>query len=133
MIEWDDRFSVNISQIDKAHKEFIDNINKAIVVRQHNKNHEELVEVLNEAIHHVSKHFIIEEIYMIKFNYPEYHYHRTEHFNFTIKTITYLNRIANGNAQIADKMLKYLEQWLVNHIQETDRKYIDCFNENGIG
>ncbi|MGR3301020.1 MAG: hypothetical protein ACUZ8I_00810 [Candidatus Scalindua sp.] len=69
---------------------------------------------------------------MIKSNSPEYHYHRTEYLDFTTKTITYLNRIANGDAQIADEMLEYLKQRLVNHIQGTDRKYIDCFNENGI-
>lgn len=132
MIEWDDRFSVNISKIDKDHKEFIDIINRAILSRQHNNNYEELAEVLNEVIHHVSRHFIIEEIYMIKFNYPEYHYHRTEHLNFTTKTVTYLNKIAGGDAQIADEMLEYLKYWLVNHIQGADRKYIGCFNENGI-
>ncbi len=132
MIEWDNKFSVNISDIDKDHKKFIDIINKAIAAKQRNKNSEGAERALNEAMQHISKHFIIEEIYMIKFNYPEYQYHRAEHLGFTTKTITYLNRIANGDSQIIDEILEYFKQWLVNHIQETDRKYIDCFNKNGL-
>jgi hemerythrin len=41
-------------------------------------------------------------------------------------------RVANGNSQISNEILEYLKRWLVNHIQVTDRKYIDYFIRNGI-
>ncbi len=50
MIEWDDRYCVEIPEIDEDHKKFIDFVNKAIVAKQHNKNTEELAEILKEAI-----------------------------------------------------------------------------------
>ncbi len=50
MIEWDDKYSVNISIIDEDHKTFIDIINKAIVAKQHNNNPEELFGIFNEMI-----------------------------------------------------------------------------------
>jgi hemerythrin len=36
MIEWDDKYSVGVSVIDKQHKKLIDIINKAITAKQHN-------------------------------------------------------------------------------------------------
>ena len=69
---------------------------------------------------------------MIKFNYPEYQYHKEEHHDFSIKTIGYLDKVIKGDCQIANELLEYLKRWLINHIQDTDKKYVDCFKENGL-
>lgn len=132
MIEWDDKYSVGISKIDDEHKQFIDIINKAIVTKEYNGDPEELKEVLHSITMYAIKHFTTEENYMIQFNYPEYQYHKEEHHDFSKKVIEYCKRVNDGDSQFADKILKYLKQWLVNHIQVTDRKYIDCFKRNGL-
>tara|TARA_B100000315_G_C14120992_1_gene382570 strand:- start:155 stop:451 length:297 start_codon:yes stop_codon:yes gene_type:complete len=77
-------------------------------------------------------HFAAEETYMIKFNYPEYQLHRNEHLDFRDKAFANIDKVINGDYRVANEILEYLKQWLFNHIQETDRKYIDCFNENGL-
>jgi hemerythrin-like metal-binding protein len=132
MIEWDDRYSVNIANIDENHKRFFDIINKAILVGQHRNRQEELAEALSEVIQHASRHFIIEEICMIKFAHPEYESHREEHLNFTTKTIAYLERVVKGDPDVEDEIFMYLRPWLADHIQGVDRKYIDCFKKNGL-
>ena len=43
-----------------------------------------------------------------------------------------VDRVINGNYQIACEILEDLKSWLVNHIQITDQKYIDCFAKNGL-
>ncbi len=132
MIEWDDKYSVGISIIDEQHKELINIINKAIVAKQHHCNPEEILEILNEMIKYSQTHFKTEETYMTKFNYPEYQYHKEEHDDFSFKAIAYHNRVIDGDYHIANEILEFLKQWLVKHIQKTDRKYIDCFNKNGL-
>ncbi len=132
MIEWNDKYSVGISIIDEEHKEFIDIINKAIVTKENNDNPEEVREILYEMIKYALKHFATEETYMKKFNFPEYQLHRNEHLDFTDKTFANLNKVITSDYQVANEILEYLKWWLVNHIQGTDRKYIDCFNENGL-
>lgn len=69
---------------------------------------------------------------MIKFHYLEYVLHKEEHFNFFNKITSYRNKVMGGDTQIACEILEYLKKWLVDHIQVTDRKYIDCFKENGL-
>ena len=132
MVEWDDKYSVDISIIDEEHKKFINIINKAIVAKKHNGNPEEIKEVLKEITIYALAHFTTEEIYMIKFNYPEYQYHKEEHHDFSIKTITDLDKVIKGDCQVANEILECLKRWLINHIQGTDRKYVDYFKANGL-
>ncbi len=132
MIKWNDKYSVGISFIDEEHKKIIGILNKAIFAKEHNDNPEEIKEVLKEMTNHVLTHFKTEERYMIKFNYTEYIYHKIEHLDFEKKTISYYESVADGDYQITKEILEYLGKWLVNHIHITDRKYIDCFKENGL-
>ena len=132
MIEWEDKFSVGISIIDEDHKKLIGLLNKAIFVKEHNDNPEEIREVLREMIKRFHTHFATEETYMKKFNYPDYQGHKEEHRDFTIETIAYQDKLIEGDSQVANEILEYLKWWLVNHIQTTDKKYIVCFNENGL-
>mgnify|MGYP000678134687 CR=1 FL=1 len=132
MIEWDEKYSVGLSMIDEEHKKFIDIINKAIAAKQRNNNQEEILEILNEMAKHAQELFKTEETYMIKFNYPEYQYHKEEHIDFSVKTQVYQSSIINDDYQTANEILEYLKQWLVNHIQITDKKYVECFKKNGL-
>jgi len=130
MIEWNEEYSVGISTIDEEHKKFIDIINKAIVTKEHSDKPEEIREILYEMIKYALNHFATEETNMVKFNFPEYQSHRNEHLDFTDKTVSMINKVIKGDYNVANQILEYLKQWLVNHIQGTDRKYIDCFIKN---
>ena len=77
-------------------------------------------------------HFKTEETYMIEFNYPQYQDHKDEHHDFAMKTIAYLDKVIKGDYQIANDILEDFKSWLVNHIQVTDRKYIDYFKRNSL-
>ncbi len=132
MIEWDDKYSVGISRIDDEHKQFIDIINKAIATKERGGTPEELKEVLHKITMYAINHFSTEENYMIEFNYPEYQYHKEEHHDFSKKVIEYCERVNDGDSQFANEVLEYLKRWLINHIQVTDRKYMDCFTRNGL-
>ncbi len=132
MLEWDVKYIVGISIIDDEHKKLIGILNKAIHEKEHNDNPEEIKEVLSEMTNYATMHFKTEETYMIKFNYTDYIYHKIEHLDFEKKTISYCERVAVGAYPITKEILEYLGKWLVNHIQITDKKYIDCFKENGL-
>ena len=132
MIEWEDKYSVGVSIIDKEHKNIINIINKVIAAKQHKDNPEEITEVLNEMTKYTHEHFKNEEAYMIKFNFPMYQYHREEHLGFSMRILSYQSRVTNGDYEVANEILEYLKQWLVDHIQKTDKEYTDCFNKNGL-
>ena len=132
MIKWNDKYSVGISMIDEEHKKFIGILNKAIFAKGYNDNSEKLRKVLREMTNYALTHFKTEEDYMKEFNYPEYQDHKEEHRHFSTETIAYQDKVIKGDFQIANEIIEYLKWWLVNHIQVTDKKYIDCFKENGL-
>ncbi len=129
MIKWNDEHYVNKSIIDEDRKKIIDIINMANVASQHNNNIKGIKNVLEEMTIYAFRHFSTEENYMIEFNYPDYQNHKKEHFDFSIRTIVYLNRVINGDDQTTNEVLEYLQNWLVCHVQETDKKYIDCYKK----
>jgi hemerythrin len=55
-----------------------------------------------------------------------------EHHDFNMTTIANLRKVIKGDYQITNEKLEYLKRWFVNHIQGTDKKYIDCFKKNGL-
>ena len=132
MIEWDDKFSFGISMIDEEHRKVIDAINKAFVAMKQNYNPEAFKELLKEMTNYALTHFATEETYMIKFKYSGYKYHKKEHHDFSMITIADLRKVDKGNDQRINDNLLYIIGWLLNHIQGTDKKYVDCFNENGL-
>ena len=132
MIEWDDKYNIGISTIDEEHKELIRIMNSAIVAKQHENNIDKILKLLKKLTVYTLKHFSTEESYMVEFNYLEFQYHKEEHHDFSNQMITYCNRVIEGNYHIANEILEYLKQWLVNHIQITDKKYVECFKKNGL-
>ena len=133
MIEWEDKYSVGISMIDEEHKKFIDIINKATYAQQHNRL-DAISEILTDVAVYALEHFKTEETYMIDFKYYDYKSHKDEHNNFSNNISNYCNKLMNGEIKIKilDKIIEDLKQWLNNHIQETDKKFVACFKENGL-
>jgi len=132
MIEWNDKYSVNISLIDEQHKNLFEIINKAIIAKKHSKATKDVLGILDKMTEYALEHFEVEERYMKEFDFPEYLTHRNEHIDFANKSIDYKNRVVGGDSRIINEIFEYLKQWLVKHIQVTDKKYIRCFKENGL-
>ena len=131
-IKWNNKYCVGISIIDEQHKKLFGFLNKTIDAREHGDNIEELKEVLEEMTAYALEHFETEEAYMIEFDYSECRYHSEEHYRFFSKTMAYFDRVVNGDYHISNELIEYLKRWLVNHIQGSDRQYIDCFKKNGL-
>ena len=83
-------------------------------------------------VEYTDKQFTIEEADMLKSNLPRYLFYRNELLNFMDSMITSYKDLIMDNYEIINETLEFLKQWFVNHIQETDKEYINCFNENGL-
>ncbi len=113
---------ITITDVDK--KEFVDILDHVIVAEMHEGDPKKLDGVLNEMIDYAWDHFKVEEAHMLKFKCPDYKQHKEEHLGFVLKALSYFNRVTAGDYQILSEIREYLEQWQINHVQGTDRKYV---------
>ena len=133
MIKWDNKYSENVSRIDERREKFIDIINKAAHVQKYNnKRPSAISEILIEITVFTRKHFRAEEACMINCKNYDFKSHKDEHNSFSEIIPNYWQELTDNNFKVIDAILEHLKWWLTNHIQGTDKKYVDRFNENGL-
>ncbi len=116
------RVIMDTSITDDGQEKFLDIVTKVIDAEMHYGDPKKVDVVLNEMIDYAWDHFNVEEACMLELEYTDYNQHREEHIDFVLKTLSYFNRVAVGDYQILNEVRTYLKQWLINHIQGTDRK-----------
>ncbi len=125
MLWWTDDLKTGIDSIDKQHKSIFDKANE-IFNLQSNSSTKEIDNIFIFLMSYANNHFYEEEILMMENSYEEFIKHRRQH-NYFIEEIynIYLNYI---NGQAIEENLNNLKvlviEWLANHINGDDRKYI---------
>ena len=83
--------------------------------------------VLKELQQYVVYHFKTEESLMKMYNYPDLNKHTLEHEG-AIQKVNKLVLDYERDLQTVDiELLKFLSDWIQNHILQVDRKYIPYF------
>ena len=131
-IEWSDDFSVGVKLFDEQHKRLISIVNKLIDASNATVDSEIISEILTEMTDYALTHFKDEEKYMKEYDYPEYEAHKKQHKEFLKKTIAFCDATIYKDRTVPQKILIYLTDWWVNHIQKVDKQYGTFFNQEGV-
>lgn len=129
---WDDKFSVNVKEIDEQHKRLIGMINELHDGMKSGSGKTALAPVLKRLIDYTMYHFSTEERYMVQHKYPGELAHKAEHKKFTDKVIDFHKKFESGSLAVTHEVMTFLRDWLTNHIMVTDKKYIKHFNDHGL-
>lgn len=129
---WKEIYSVNVKEIDEQHKKLIGMINELHGAMKMGKGKEVTAVILKEMIDYAASHFATEEKYMSKFGFPGYAQHKDEHDAFTRKIMDFKVKYDEGSVALSFEVMDFLEDWLLKHIQGTDRQYGPFFNEKGL-
>ena len=129
-------FSVNVEEIDDQHKKFLEHINVLNVLNKALDNEGDkkkvISDVLKELLEYADLHFKTEEDYFDKFNYLESISHKYDHKDFYQRILGFTNLYKYDWVTMNDEMIKFLLEWFMTHILIEDRKYVECFKENGL-
>ena len=122
MFEWTERWSVGVDTIDAQHRELFAAINT--LLREEEKTaSRDLAMVLDYLEDYVNNHFGLEEIYMRRLSYPGFPAHKGEHVAFINDFYDLRDEYDDNGAspELADKIGRYMGDWLVNHIGKVDK------------
>ena len=123
IIQWDSKYSVQNAKIDEQHRKLITLINELFEAMKIGKGNEALGSIFQGIVSYTKTHFAYEEQLMQKFNYPELRSHKQEHQKLISETEALLLKFNQNQAGIATKVGNFLKSWIVNHIQQVDKKY----------
>ncbi len=133
LIQWTEDLNIGFELIDKQHMVLVEMINELYDAMMEIKGQEALSKIVNRMVEYAAVHFMVEEKWMVEFGYEGYSEHKKIHDDFTQKAVDLKDQLSEAGFVLSLDVLNFLRDWLINHIKGTDRKYIKCFNDNGIG
>jgi methyl-accepting chemotaxis protein len=132
LIDWSDDLSVNIGVIDMQHKRLVEMINKLYHAMKTGKGDQIMGPLFVDLIEYTGKHFATEERFMKDKTYPDYESHKTEHEKLVARVLELKAKLEKGEKVFSSEVFTFLKDWLINHIQGTDKKYAPYLNERGV-
>ena len=132
LIQWNDSLIVNIAEIDSQHKRLVEMINDLYEAMRQGKGKEITGDVVKGLVAYASSHFKLEEKYFAQFNYPDSANHKSEHNAFVKRITDFQEKFNKGTMGLSVEIMKFLSDWLTNHIKVSDRKYCPFLVSKGI-
>lgn len=124
LVEWNDSYSVKIREMDRQHLQLVQIINDLHEAMLEGKAKDVLAALLGELVNYTRHHFGAEEGYLQHYGYSDLNEQKLEHASFVNKLTEFTDGFESGRFGVSIEMLKFLSDWLLNHIQGTDMKYV---------
>lgn len=136
MIKWNDKFSVNVAEIDNQHRQLFilgEKISSILSVNDGYDHYDEIMDTFLELKRYTLYHFEYEENLLRTNGYKAFEFHKKEHEDF-INEIVRLEKADAENEQklIMTSLLSFILDWIAGHILKTDMSYKTFLNGNGI-
>lgn len=128
---WSKRFFTNVSEIDYQHYKIVNYVNELYREYIGSRNNDKMYSILVELADITTKHFAHEQILMKKHNFPRLELHIKEHTNLLSNVGKLIESLKNNTAQIDDKLIEFLTDWLSHHILEEDMQYAPYLKKGG--
>ena len=131
-LDWKEEYSVGIASIDQQHRKLVNLINQLQTAVDYSTGEEFEREALDELVDYTKTHFSYEEGLMKDNDYPDYEPHKAVHE----KMISQVDAVLAEYEQDRDAAMKdavvFLKDWLINHINGTDKEYSRFLIEKGV-
>lgn len=132
-IKWENEMSVGVKKIDEQHAYFIDLINDLYDATMQGKIDIAFDEIIKKLSDYAKIHFQTEEKYFDEFKYENSVEHKKIHAEL-LKQIEAFHREHQEFSKIdlSLRLLDFLEDWLVDHLESEDKQYMECFKSHGL-
>jgi methyl-accepting chemotaxis protein len=129
---WNNNLSVDIKQIDEQHKKLVAMVNELHRAMKLKQSTSVLGSILGRLAEYTVSHFGTEEKLFAQYGYPEEKSHVEIHRKLVAQVVEIQKKFQAGEAMISMELMTFLKDWLVNHIQGTDKKYSSFLRGKGV-
>ncbi|WP_455757507.1 bacteriohemerythrin [Sulfurimonas sp.] len=126
-IIWNSDYDTGVEDIDEQHRILVNTINEAGEKLSKDSSLEALESITRDLLSYALYHFETEEEMMQEHNYKEYSQeeydtHMKQHRDFSAQVVEVRESIKDGNPIGKEDLIGFLTNWLINHINKTDKK-----------
>lgn len=126
-IIWKSEYNIHNFKLDKEHQELFNIARETLHISKIKDDEQEistkLKEIISKLFDYIKTHFVHEEDYMKKINYPELEEHKFLHKNITTmltSLISDLNKLKLS--EIGLSLFNFIEEYFIKHIVNEDKK-----------
>jgi hemerythrin len=132
-MSWNPKLSVGVAVIDDDHQKLVSMVNELYDAIQAGRGKDSLGPTLAKLVDYTKFHFGREEDFMAKTSYPAAVDHKREHDGLTKQVLDVQGKYQSGAAAtLSLEVMNFLKNWLLQHIQGSDKKYGPHLNAQGI-
>ncbi len=122
--QWEQRYALGFESIDEDHKVLVGLINELFESISKGEGNRAIQGIVSRLVDYGRNHFKREEFYMQSINYPETLNHTSQHNEFIKKIDGFVEKLDAGVNRISVEVITFLRDWLINHILNTDKKFV---------
>ena len=132
ILAWDGNLSVGIEELDRQHRAFVEVVRKLhdVLTEQGvvelRKAGEQALEGVQD---YMREHFPAEEGFMERIGFPGLEEHRRLHRDFALQFDEFHRQYREGLVVLNSEIMKWLQDWFLDHLATEDRKYASFYRE----
>jgi len=130
---WNEKMSVGVASCDVEHRKLVALLNEFYDATQAGKAKEHLGGILDALVDYTRFHFANEEKLFAQTGYPDAAAHKKLHDELAHQVLDLQKKFRNGaESALSLEVMIFLKNWLLNHIQGTDKKYGPYLNSKNV-
>lgn len=129
---WKDEYSVGIESLDNDHKKLISLLNQFTMAYDYAMSEEYEREALNDLISYTKYHFEREEQLLEQHDFPDVIAHKEQHKKMIEQVNGFMDLYNDKGHDALNEISDFLSNWLINHINGTDKEYSTHLNQHGV-
>lgn len=135
-IIWQASYFTGVERIDEQHQVLVSTLNEANQRLANGVSRDLLERITRDLLSYALYHFDTEEGLMRDYGYADQSAadadsHQQEHRAFSRRVVAIREDLQDGRLVSREELLSFLNNWLVNHIQHTDKKFGVFLREHG--
>jgi len=131
LLQWQNKFNLGIDEADRQHKKMLSMMNGVHVMSVNHCSNKAIAKALDALITYTEVHFAWEEELFTSYDYPQSELHHNTHVKLVQDLRQHQANIAtSNNTQIRNELVA-LNEWLLNHIEHSDKDYVAHIKAQG--
>ncbi len=129
---WNEDYMIKVPSIDAQHQRLVEMLNDLHDAMAEGKGNAHLSEILRGLVSYTAEHFAHEEELFAQLEFPLAAAHIREHEKLKEQVVAFQKKFDAGEAMINMALMRFLKDWLINHILGSDKKYAPLFIEKRV-